>query len=105
MKRSGGKMQGIGDTLRMMRVQRGFTPEQVAEVIGVSKQTVSKYEDDIWRPGTELMRKLADCFGVTMQEIINGYSLLCDDKNGEILVVRHMEGNRIRVIGRVAGSV
>lgn len=91
----------IGDTILMLRDARGLTQEQLAAAIGVSGQAVEKFEDNVLRPGTEIMTKLAKCFGVTRQEIINGYSLLYDDEHHEIVVVRNMGGNRIRVIGRI----
>lgn len=95
----------IGDTIRMLRDARGFTPEQLAENVGVSLQAIENYEANIWRPGTKIISKIAECFGVTLKEIMNGYSLLYDDEQHEILVARNMGGNRIRVIRRVKEEI
>lgn len=88
-------------TIRMLRDTRGLTPEQLAETIGISLQAVENYEANIWRPGTKIISKMAECFGITITEITNGYSLLYDDEQHEILVVRNMGGNQIKMISRV----
>ncbi|CUH95224.1 hypothetical protein P22_1294 [Propionispora sp. 2/2-37] len=94
----------IGDTIRMLRDARGMTPEQLAEAVGISLQAVENYEGNIWRPGAKIIEKMAKYLCVTTQEIMNGYSLLYDDERCEILVVRNMGGNRIRMIGRITDN-
>lgn len=92
----------FGDTIRMLRSNRHLTIEELAGAIGVMPQAIENYESNIWQPGKPVIKRLATFFGITTQELISGYSLLYDDETREILVVRNMGGNRIRLIGRLS---
>lgn len=90
----------LGDTIKMFRLERELTPEQLGEEIGISTMAIEYYESNTWRPGTEIMLRLAQAFGVSLTELIEGSSILYTE-TGEMLIVRHMGGNQIKVIGRV----
>ena len=94
----------IGDTIHMLRVAAGMSVDELAAAAGVSRQAIEQYETNVWQPGSEVVRNLANCFHVTAQEIWNGYSLLYDDENREILLVRNMGGNKVRIIKRIQGN-
>lgn len=90
----------LGETIRLLRLERGLTPEQLADMAGVSPQSIGYYEENTWCPGTEAKMKIAGAFGVTVSELEAGYSILVDEA-GDMLLVRHMGTNLIRVIGQV----
>jgi transcriptional regulator with XRE-family HTH domain len=90
----------LGDTIRMFRLERNLSPEDLAEAISISPMAIHYYEENKWRPGTDVMIRLASVFKVSLTELIEGCSILYDE-NGEILVVRNVGGNHIKVIGRV----
>jgi Zn-dependent peptidase ImmA (M78 family)/DNA-binding XRE family transcriptional regulator len=48
----------VGARLREAREARGLTPQQLADILGVSKQTVSQYETTTQTPRPEIMEKL-----------------------------------------------
>lgn len=91
----------IGDTIRILRLERGVSPAELADAIDVSKEAIEFYETNTWQPGMPTIVKLAKYFGVTVDEIIGGCSLLYDNDSREYLVVKNMGGNQIKVIGRV----
>ncbi len=65
----------IGYKIKELRKKRGITQEQLANVIGVSFQAVSKWENGIALPDITLAPVLAKYFGVSMDELFD-YSVL-----------------------------
>jgi len=61
----------IGNKIKELRKKRGITQEQLAEVIGVSFQAVSKWENNIALPDITLAPALASYFGVSMDELFD----------------------------------
>lgn len=91
----------IGDTLQLLRRQKGISQQALAEAVGVSLQAIEAYEQDRWRPGTPTLQRLAQALGVGMEQIIKGCELLYTEE-GEILLVCHSGAHSIKVVGRVA---
>lgn len=60
----------IGKTLRRLRIEKGLTQEQLAEVLNVSAQAVSRWENDQAYPDIALLPGLAVYYGVSVDEII-----------------------------------
>lgn len=58
-----------GKKLRELRNLEGWTQEEVAEKIGVSKQTYSHYENEKRKPGLDMIQKLADVYGVNLDAV------------------------------------
>lgn len=54
----------VGNKLSKLRKENNYTQEQLAEILGVSRQAISKWESDITHPETDKlirMRELFDC--------------------------------------------
>ena len=56
--------------LRELRKASGMTQEQLAAEFGVSVQAVSKWETAASYPDIELMPRIADLFGVSLDELL-----------------------------------
>ena len=54
-----------------LRKLNNLSQEDIAEKIGVSRQTLSKYETGESLPDIERCKMLADLFGVTMDDLIS----------------------------------
>ena len=54
-----------------LRKLNNLSQEEIAEKIGVSRQTLSKYETGESLPDIERCKQLADLFGVTMDDLIS----------------------------------
>ena len=60
----------IGQKLTALRKARGMTQEELSEAIGVTRQTISKWELDTSAPDLDYLCKLCDLFGVTADYLI-----------------------------------
>ena len=52
--------------LKELRKDRNLTIQQVADAIGVGRNTISRYENEKHQPRPESWKKLADYFGVSV---------------------------------------
>lgn len=60
----------IGDNLKHLRAQKKITQAQLADVLNVSYQAVSRWENNSAYPDIELLPELARFFGVSLEEIL-----------------------------------
>ena len=63
-------MLDFSQRLKQLRRDRHLTQAQVAKRIGVTAAMVSSYETDIRLPSYEVMVRLADLFGVTVDYLL-----------------------------------
>lgn len=72
--KTGGKEQMKKQTLGMMisslRKEKGMTQLQLAEIMGVTDKAVSKWERDLSAPDVNSIPKLAETFGITVDELM-----------------------------------
>ena len=62
--------KSLGEVLKNYRTKNKMTQEFVAETIGVSRQSVSKWEQGITDPSTSNLFVLAKLFGVSVEELL-----------------------------------
>ena len=62
---------GFAENLTGLRKLNNYSQEDLAERIGVSRQTLSKYETGESLPDIEKCRLLADVFSVTVDDLIS----------------------------------
>lgn len=60
----------LSERIYQLRRARGLSQEQLAERVGVSRQTVSKWETGLSTPELEKLRALCDCFGVALDALV-----------------------------------
>ena len=58
------------ENLAALRRRFGYSQDELAEKIGVSRQTLSKYETGESLPDIERCRLLAEVFGVSMDDLV-----------------------------------
>ena len=56
-------------TLAAARVNKGMTQEQMADAMGVSRQTISSLENGRYNPSIFLAHSIAKYFGMTIEEV------------------------------------
>ena len=61
----------FADNIIELRKYHNYSQEELAEKIGVSRQTLSKYETGESLPDIEKCKLLADVFGVTVDDLIS----------------------------------
>ena len=73
-------------TIRTLREQRGMTQEKLAQQIGVSSKTISKWETAKGLPDVSLLQPLAQALGISLIELMNG----------EHIINRNVSANMLR---------
>ncbi len=63
-------MVDFSQRLKRLRLDKHLTQAQVADRIGVTASMVSSYETDIRLPSFEVMVRIADLFGVTVDYLL-----------------------------------
>lgn len=61
----------LGERIKQQRKKCGLSQEKVAELVGVSRQAVTKWETGQSAPSTENLFKLAEIFGTTVDLLLN----------------------------------
>lgn len=61
----------IGNKIKQLRYRAGLTQEQLADKLGITAQSVSKWETAITMPDITLLPALANEFGVTIDELFD----------------------------------
>ena len=59
----------LGNTIAQYRKSLNITQEALAQQLGITNQAVSKWESDQCCPDVMLLPKLADIFGITLDEL------------------------------------
>ena len=59
-----------GDKLARLRKEHNFTQEQLAELLGVSRQAVSKWESGLAFPETEKLIRISELYGCSVDYLL-----------------------------------
>lgn len=89
-------MNLIGAKIQTLRKNKNLTQAQLAEVLSVSSQSVSKWENNLSVPDISLLPVIARYFGITMDELFN-YRL--DALNYKERFIRFMADNGVLQFG------
>lgn len=61
----------FGENLKNIRKQRGVTQEELAEILGVSRQAISKWESDSGYPETQKLLVISKTLQVSIDYLLN----------------------------------
>ena len=59
----------MNNHIEKMRNERSIRQEELAKVMGVSRQTISSLENGRYNPSINLAYKIAKYFGVSIEEV------------------------------------
>lgn len=62
----------LGSRIAGLRKEKGYTQEEFSDMLGVSAQAVSKWENDISCPDIMLIPQIASILGITTDELLTG---------------------------------
>ena len=62
----------LGARIAELRKRKGYTQEEFSDMLGVSAQAVSKWENDLSCPDIMLIPQIASIFGITTDELLTG---------------------------------
>lgn len=63
-------MKKYGDYLKNERLAHNLSQEKLAREIGITQAQISYYEKNINEPSISICEKLADFYGITVDELI-----------------------------------
>lgn len=83
-RRPAGIGERIGKSIARERAARGLTQEQLAEIIGVEQETVSRFERGATLPPLTRLIQLADYFEVPLESLLRAGSSRVTDEASDI---------------------
>lgn len=104
-------MDTLGKRIAALRREKSLKQDELAELLNVSPQAVSKWENDISCPDISLLPELARILGVTVDELLSGkpaemppaVRMLPEENRKDIkdmmlrITVDSSQGDRVRV--------
>lgn len=60
----------LGENLKNARKQKGLTQNKLAELIGVQRSVISKYESGLIEPSVAQIERMADALGVSLENLL-----------------------------------
>ena len=61
----------IGNKIKALRLKSSTTQEALADALGVSSQSISKWENNVCAPDISLLPSISEFFGVTIDELFD----------------------------------
>ena len=93
--------QKTGAMIRALRTEKGYTQQQLAELLNVSAKTISKWETAAGYPDISMITKLAQVLNTTSEQLLQG-DLPKDFQNGETM--KHVQFYQCDVCGNLLTS-
>ena len=59
------------ENIRSLRIDPGYTQKQIGEHLGISQNTYSQYEIGVLNYSVDVLMKLADFYGVSVDYLLN----------------------------------
>ena len=66
----------LGQKLKEIRKRFGLSQEQLAEIMNVSRQAITKWENDGGLPDINNLQELSKIFGITVDYLLNDKNVL-----------------------------
>lgn len=77
---AGGDIMALSEKLKAYRVNKGLSQEKIAELLGVSRQAVTKWEAGQTTPSSDNLIALAKLYNVPLDELV-GTKKIVDEEN------------------------
>ena len=81
--------------LKNMRLEKGLSQQKLADYIGISQQSVYKYENDISEPDITTLKKLADFFETSVDFLTDNTNI---SKKYDNYVVESLNNEELNVV-------
>ena len=62
----------LNENIKKLRKIKGFTQEELASKLNVTRQTISKWEKGYSVPDAEILEKLAEIFETNVSQLLSG---------------------------------
>ena len=75
----------LGERIYKLRTEKNLSQDMLAEMLEVSRQSVSKWENNNTVPDLEKLLKLSEIFDVSLDELVKGEEKVHTDSKQEIV--------------------
>lgn len=90
----------LGERILQLRSEKNMSQGDLADILNVSRQSVSKWETDVSIPELEKLMKMSEVFKVSLDELVYGIKEEEDrDKEDRIIVERYVKYETRKIIG------
>ena len=81
----------IGSKIKAARIEKKLTQEQVAELLGVSRQTISNWENGKSYPDLQILVSMSNQFDISLDTLLKEDSKMVQsiDKERSIGIIKH----------------
>ena len=63
-------LQSVGENIRGLRINKGLSQDYIAELLGVSHQAVSRWENGLAAPSVDNIAELCEVFDVSFEQLL-----------------------------------
>lgn len=97
----------IGEKIYKLRTERNLSQGDLSEILEVSRQSVSKWENGAATPDLDKIIKLSEIFGITIDELVKSeeVSSTPEEKAPEIIIKKESSFPPRKIIGTVLLSL
>lgn len=74
--------KSMGDIICALRKEKGMTQKDLADMLNITDKAVSKWERNNAFPDTATIPKIAEIFGVSVEELMNAKSIPGNRRKG-----------------------
>ena len=75
---------GLKEKLTQLRKNKGLSHLELAEMMGVSRQAVSRWENGLSVPSTDKLKQLSDLYSVSLDSLLSNSEETATSQNPEI---------------------
>ena len=98
-------MSRFGESLRKIRIEKGMSQDELASLLGTSKQVISRYENNQRSPKVSVVADYADKLGVSISYLTgDATDDLKHDPRSNLIPISELHFQRVPVIGSVAAG-
>ena len=87
----------FGENLKNVRKQRNITQEALAEILGVSRQAISKWESDNGYPETEKLLAISKSLNISIDYLLNDIPVVEEKEQSEEKCVIYVPTGKVAI--------
>lgn len=85
----------LGDKLSKLRKDNNFTQEQLADILGVSRQAISKWESDVTYPETDKLIRICRLFHCSTDYLLLEDEAISDMQHQTVSICKRLPDNQL----------
>ncbi|MBQ6876840.1 MAG: helix-turn-helix transcriptional regulator [Oscillospiraceae bacterium] len=97
----------IGEKIYKLRTERNLSQGELSEMLDVSRQSISKWENGAATPDLDKIIKLSEIFGITIDELVKSEEVFstAEEKPAQIIIKKESSFPPRKIIGTVLLSL